>query len=264
MAGFIYYVELHQGALTLDRVRALGIGYAFDASPMCADMHGPDGKRGTIFADTIRDGAPPVGYSNDSQTWRKIPNCPAAQVWVGHVANDPPTPSILQRPAMINGYDLDLADGHTWTVPTARRYTDDGANVGWYISLPRYLDYTESGEFTEGGVQRQYQRLWVAAEQFTEYMGGVLEEAGEGESTLDLQAHYHDAVTVLQSNYYVGASELAMLHALTSDTANEVMLRLIDWPAFQELINKKKASDGLSSDAGNSVTTETITRQLAS
>jgi len=257
MAGFLYYVSGHQGTLSLDGVRNLGLGYAFDAAPSCANVEGPDGKRGTVFAALDRAGAPPLGYNAKTQTWRRVPRpdkaIPAAQVWVGSVMDDPPTPSILGRPAMLDGYPVTLPDGNQWLVPVARRYADDAGEVGWYMTLPRYLDYTDDGKFVEGGVQRQYQRLWATAEEFVKYMGETIQQVKTGDPMqLDLQAHFRDAVTAVQTNYYVAEVELAMLGALSTESATQIMLTLIDWFTFQDIIDKKKLSEAASSEPGSS------------
>ncbi len=256
MSGFIYYLSGYQGALTPDTVERVGLGYAFDSAPSCAEVSGPDGKRGLVFADLDRAEPPPLGYCETTQKWRRVPQrseTPVAQAWVGLVATSPPAPSCLRRPKALPGEEVELLDGSKWLIPHAKQFLEErDGQVGWMITLPRAVDINDSGEFVEGDVSKQYRELWRVAEGFTGQMGTAIEEASNKEQSFNVQAHLLDAVRAIQANYYVDGIELAMLSALSIETAGEVMMTLIDWHTFQELMSKKKLSDGLNSANGNS------------
>ena len=261
MAGFLYFAEGTQGVLRHADVVTLGLGYAFDKAPSCAECAGP-ASRGVLFADISRVGAPPIGYSATKQQWRKIPGDSEHPVWVGMLLDDTPVPGVLQRLQMLPGHDVTLADGHTWTIPVARRYVNTGLDIAWVPGLPRQTEYTEQGEFVEGAVQRKYAHLWDVAEAFTAYVSKSLQD-GEGEATLAIQEFYHDAVQAIQANYFVGPAELSLMGALSFDGAQDVLLSLIDWPTFSDLVAKKKHSDTTSSGNGKEGSPQDTPQQSA-
>jgi hypothetical protein len=263
MAGFLYYVQ-QPGILTLDDINNLGLRYAFDAAPSCATVEGPDGKRGIMFADVARPSAPGISYSAKTQAWRKIPQSPAAQVWVGHLINDPPTPSILQRREMLPGHKVTLADGRDWMIPTARHFVEENGEVGWNVSLPQQVELDDDGVFIVGNVQAKYRKLWSISEEFAARMGNEINAAGGNDVQFDLQQYFKDAITAIQTNYHVGPAELAMLGALSVECVSNVMLALIDWFTFLELLEKKKRSAGSHSDDGNSAELMATNQRLAS
>ncbi len=253
MAGFLYFISEDTRPLTPERIRAMGLGYAFTANPENSAVSGksPNGKSGNVFADSTRQNGRRAGYYAEQQTWRKLPHVEGRpELWVGYWNDAKPTPEDLQRGKLLRGPKLTLADGAAWQVPIVRRF--DEAAQRWESELPAYLDYDESGQVVRGQPVDEYTRLWeltapLADAQFARDAG---EEGATGPTDADV---YAAVAALLQANYVVDLPELIALRALQESDAGTICLvacryeQLMAWIADDQKKTDRSAASGLTS-----------------
>jgi hypothetical protein len=237
MAGFLYRKigSLKNNRLTLEEVRAMGLGYAFSKEPTTRETT-IEGKKGFVFADEKRLGECTLGVYPNEQVWRKIPGREDG-LEIGYYKEAVPTPEDLKRDATLDGYVVDLA-GKKWTVPLVRSY-DGQAGVS-RSALPCYVDLDEEGKPCQGEVLEVYKYLWDLTES---YAASVLSNE---ESAEDVNA-FEAAVKLLQANYVIDQIEAVQLR-LFSDLAptTTVLLVAIDYGTFLEWMqeHEKKSNPG--------------------
>lgn len=102
--------------------------------------NGPSGAPGKLV--TFYPGHTPREYDAAAQTWMEAPPAKGLErgrYWLGYVTNEPPTPEELQRPTLIDGEPVVLADDKVWVIPVAdfcpKRLTFD-PTTGTEVSVP--------------------------------------------------------------------------------------------------------------------------------
>lgn len=243
MAGFIYY-RPGPGLMNISEARKIGLGYAFDGgTPAGAnDIFGPDGGRGAIFADSKRIGQQSITYAPKVQTWRKLPEI--NNVWAGFYNDFRPTPLDLERPSFLDGKTIQLADGHSWTIPVVRRFNE---SVGFADNLPRSIDLDENGKWIYGPIVQKHSALWAAVGKFLDNLFDAIGKAKETDGTNEIETEYTisdelDTVALLLgANYVVSKAEIAALGLLVDDgMIFEILKIAADWQTFIEWSNSKK------------------------
>jgi hypothetical protein len=247
MPGFLYYTP-DPSRTALAAIVADGLGYAFERQPDVAPLFGdgPDGGRGAVVADGQRVHPSQLGYYRDRQTWRQIPG---SAWWIGHYTGaDAPGPEILERPRMLEGHTVELADGRGWTIPVARQWREVDEWAGYVNVLPRRSHLNAAGEWEVGDVLPRFKRFWdVARKYFRNVAGpGVSETAGvwsEADGSADfLFGEIHQAaVTALSINYYLGPCECDLLGLLTRHHCDQILEAAIDFPTIERWSKKKRA-----------------------
>lgn len=211
MAGFLYYKPSFTGTVTLANVREWGLAYAFTASPngtVCMN-NTPDGRTGSVFADSARLGEWQAIMNMEEQVWRKSADC---DWYVGYWNAAPPTPENLERPSMLAGYPITIG-GMSWQVPETASFDEE--NESLVPALPCKLEYAGDGKWSKGDVLEVYKNLWAIGEKFRE--GFIAHEVrGEpltvySDSEIGEAAHWY-----LQANYVVGPDELSILEILST------------------------------------------------
>lgn len=249
--GFVYHIPNHHGSVDWSTLKTLGLTYAFDSAPAFADANGPDG-RGVLFASS----ADLIRYNPQGQEWRKIPKSDA---WVGRFTDRPsPGPEDLVRQTMLRGYMIALADDRQWQIPMARAFSESNGDIGSVVTLPQYMGVDDVGNWVQKGIEQRYQELWDRSERFIEFM---VQGYGEGEQStviLPTNDYFDTAVYALQTNYRIGPAEIDLCRLMTEDKADAILLALIDWHTFVELIKKKEASEQCGTTDGNEDDTTAI------
>lgn len=223
MSYFLYF-KAGGGKVTRADVEQYGLDYALGESIETREvLAGPDGSAGGwVFCDSYRAGNRAAAYQPDQQTWRELPHREGRPaLWVGYWNDAKPTPASLQRPAMLPGAGVLLADGHQWTVPIVRRAIEsDSQLVAYECQLPCYLDYDAEGRVTKGRVLGVHQRLWdltapVADAKF-----------GTGDPLESEQQLYTAVVALLRANYVVDLPELVLLGVLADDESLALVVQV--------------------------------------
>jgi hypothetical protein len=241
MAGFLYFIPDKTREVKLADIGE--IRYAFDRSLIARDVPGtgPSGGSGVIVADESFP-SERLGYYPSDQTWRNVPGTP---YHVGFYTEDRPVPSNLALARMLPGHDVSMADGNYWAVPSVivRKATEDG----WpgEIALPRSIGMDADGNWTRGDVLPKYAKLpEICGQWWSNLMSSVMAIANKDEPSQSVGVKFVDwfnsVATVLQANYRISGTEIAMLGILDEQCASDVMNAAVDWPVVLEYLSKKR------------------------
>lgn len=228
MAGLIYFVEAVEPIGSMQKVEALGLGYAFDSRPVFSrvDYGTPSGRPGTLLCDESRLGKYSMAYYPDAQTWRRFVTDNGPAVWIGYYNEAKPTPQDLARPKQLPGIPHQLCDGNEWTVPMVYVYEGQQQQPRRAI-LPRYVDVDQYGKCVPGDTLEQYAYLLQTVEGFWQSWVAAYSEALEKQRDtflMDWPQANEDAATVLGANYYLSLHEMAALRLFAQgQTAGEVL-----------------------------------------
>lgn len=205
---------------------------------------GPGGEHGCLItALPAKSRKPPRlwGYYPDRQEWTRV----RENLWVGVDPADRPGPEDLSRARQFGGYQLELADGHRWRVPTIR--DPEGGS-----SLPRDLFWAE-GAFVER-IKDAYGRYW---EDSAEVCGWVYD--GQPLRKQDLPRAMELAIAAVGLNYRYDARLHNVLRLIDSTNVLSVLGLSVDTPTYLHVIaaraeaqKKTKESSSTESPAGSS------------
>ncbi len=169
---------------------------------------GPTGSSGTIvFALPAGGGRnPKPGYHPNEQTWI---DCDG--YWLGYANNHKPSPQMLQRETVIDGYEHMLGDGQVWTCPIIRR--------AWlFPCLPQSIA-RHRGEI-EREVLPEYAKVWQAS---ATWLGALTDV-----ELLDC------AVAALSVAYRVSYEECRALNLMNSTSMQRIRESALDAPWWEE------------------------------
>lgn len=253
MPGFLYFIPNRTSPqVTPGLLSSLGIAYAFDRQPVAFDcLRGPTGEPGVVVADSARINR--VGYYPADQTWQQAPG---SEVWVGMEGK--PRPEDLQRATMLDGPLVELGDGTAWMIPVARSFSELG---GWVVRVPRKMQLESDGKWSAGQVVSAYRRLWdLSVGYFEARMAGFADAVKNRSETMAVNFGLTADVTlaateVLQVNYAIGLTEVAILDLWTDHNIVAAMDAASDATTVDEWLKKKAieltTSDGASSAPGS-------------
>ena len=143
MIAYFFANKKPQEVDSLEKLQALGLGYAFEENASIADvLRGPNDEKGVSISTT------PLAAKVGDQQWEKhqtVEDC-----WIGYPKDLDPESLRRESWEEVPSYTL-----KGWTVPIARMWlTCDLANS----TLPKKLDFKE-GKFCPGPVVDRYNRL---------------------------------------------------------------------------------------------------------
>lgn len=235
---FLYYLEKQDDNVSREEIAAAGLVYAFETKGDLEKRgvtHGPDGGKGVVVGRSTGR----LGFYPSEQSWQRIPGLTG--VWIGRYKKDAIKPSDLERPKMLPGHAVELGDGQTWTVPTARAYVEQNGELLAACALPTRSVLGDDGQWQSGKVLDRYAELWAVATRTRDALLGQVSDFGFAEM--------HRAATLaLAANYFVGAVECAILELFNEETVGRILQALIDMPHVEEWL-KKKARESPSTGA---------------
>lgn len=264
MAQLLYFAD-GPLRLTYEQVRSIGLDYPFpDGGFACGDFtgRGPGGEQGCVLTAGER-----CGYYPDKQHWLRIPDAtfPGKQqlkiagLHVGFWRDARPTPAELQVARPLRGRAVRLRDEQDWLVPIARAWSDSDGNAGWYNALPGVLRLDTDGQWTSGGVDLRYARLWDIA---CAWWDGLRQQVPDDHGVIrfDFQGAHDAAVEVLSANYRLRRWEAALLGLFDDQfySVSEVLNVLVDMATYLGWAKKNMTADllaGCSTSAGEQVAT---------
>jgi len=217
---------------------------------------GPGNATGTLL--TVTNGNPPArsGYLPDAQDWHEKPA--GFDVWVGIDREDIPTPSDLARRKILHGYEIELSDNETWTVPIIR--CPFGRESHGQSSLPMDYVYGRDG-VAKAVITEEYMDLWrLTGEAWDHWYDR------ENHASIEFETLLRIGVESLGLSYRYGKIEQTVLRLMNSRNWEDVIAAVLDVPLMiAEMKNrngKKKASQPqpaqLSSAHGNEETIQDI------
>ena len=237
MAGFLYYLPGRGPDIKLADVRALGLGYAFDAQltpRQC--LGGPDNGSGVVIAA----GDQRVGYHKHEQDWRQIPHSSA---WIGYYRDERPTPTDLARPELLDGLWITCDDGSQWLIPKARRWEEFDGECYPVCGLPQRLSLAADGQWQLGAVKSRYEQLWRWVCAYEQAFAEAVQSHHDGDVVrFTFDAINDMAIAALQANYRVSASELDLLGIYDLQIRERIVDALLDVATWRAWVKKKCAA----------------------
>lgn len=206
MGALLYFVPGAKAPVTRAHLVEWGLDRLFEGMPYHADSAGPQGH-GVLLCDApaLEPYQPIYTAAAADQEWRVRPAKYGPEVWVGRfVAADRPTPAELDRPTMVAGTRVQLADGHWWLVPKVRSTTPEGRE---YSPLPSYVELDEEGKPQRGPIDERYRTIWdVTAAWWNAFLAAINDLPGDAESmsvVVPDEYLFDAAATLLATNYRV-------------------------------------------------------------
>lgn len=248
--SFIYFLATASKKPEPKEIRQAGIEYAFDHSGTKSRevFSGPGGKRGLLLC---RSGFGDVlGYDPTSQQWRQI----SETAWVGRNDNYTPKPGDLQRPEMVEGVRVELADGNIWLAAHARKFVElePGALVH-YCPLPKTLSLID-GQWRPDKIHRRFRIFAELAEAYQTAAYAALAQSETPSNVVKFEFSQIDdfAVMALTANYYVSHVELDMMEAYDEASRKALISAAMDEKTVFDWQQKKRESalDGFGSSDG--------------
>lgn len=237
MAGFTYFFPGRQGAGVSPNFLAENqLGYLRTGATR-KTTRGPGGEGGLLVAGP---GDQTVEFT-ENQIWRPIPQSTA---WVGFDPQAAPTPEALAKREQLQGHEAVLGDGQRWLIPVARGWMEQESELRWYVALPQKSSLNTDGEWTRGEVVRRYRELWG----HTERWWGVLSSVNGSATLVEFDHEEQACVCALQTNYYLGPTEVDLLELLDDETRGRILNALVDMPNYLQIVKKKKASQQKSTE----------------
>ncbi len=238
MAGICYFIP-GAGKISIQQVKALGLGYAFDdGCAQCGANDGPSKCAGVVIANQATK-PDRLGYYRQQQTWIKA-NQGAYWVCVNS-DGDKPKPARLEREEMVSGHNVTLGDGNEWLIPVVRSIVR-----GSQLPYRHILD--ENGKWTTRPMD-VYVSLSDQAERFAALiLGSVqpLDEETDEEPAAEMTKNESRnlAIDAIGVNYRIGPWEISQLELLTDRTIYNINKAVIDFPsilAMSKAIDDAKA-----------------------
>lgn len=254
MSGFLYFVPAGQPGLKPSDLPYLRDLLEDANAARCQVIgQGPDGGQGMVLADgrTVDR----VGYYPAEQTWRTVPGAEPA-LWVGIYSASPPRPAELERSRLVAGTWVRLADEQNWLCPIALKRFEQPDGCPFVNALPTSADLTADGRWVAGRTLPRYRELFEVAQQFFRailltVIGATGDEVEQDQVLLDYPNVMPAAIECLRVNYRVGPAEMALLSALTIQTARDILRVATDLDLFIGWFQKKTTAGESSTAAGS-------------
>lgn len=174
----------------------------------------------------------PVQYQAGAYRWDRVSD----SMWIG-ARRSGVNPAELQRPEIIDGHPVTLADGNEWLIPVASPLVPT-------CSLPA------NDALIDGAWQRvvcdQYRALSDRALQMAEqYREALLGDGKMACNDIELREFVGEVIAV---NYNATLQELSALRVFDSGIWQAVIEAFIDWPAYVEILALQIREGGTESD----------------
>lgn len=179
---------------------------------------GPGDLSGTIVFYTD-DREPPhrMGYYPAEQVW--TPAGDGGKLWIGLDTDRKPTPAEIRRRLLHPGYQLELADGQTYSIPVVRR--PDGST-----NLPTDFVFDAAGKLQEP-IKDTYRAYWDASAEVCQWF------YNEDAPKFDKAKAISLAIDVLKLNYRYGVLEQNALRLIDATNWMSVLAFSVDLPRVQ-------------------------------
>tara|TARA_Y100000034_G_scaffold135318_1_gene206776 strand:- start:203 stop:985 length:783 start_codon:yes stop_codon:yes gene_type:complete len=251
MAHYSLFIPHVQGA-NPEHLARVGLGSLnADGAPEFGDATGPEGTKG-VFG-TWRDHSqasifhPHFGYDESRQTWTPCAvdesiGLKKGDFWIGMEPDNPVTPDDLRRPNQQLGYEIELGDGNTWTIPRV-------------TALPTTLGIDLDSGKIKGSTTKPFadfsERTWAYASTIFDQLG-MLHKLQQQKPDLAVKQNvefaledtFKHACDALAINYRLHWQIINALPVPLFTEANTVqcLLAMIDYHEIMEVREQKKNS----------------------
>lgn len=257
MSGFLYFIPFKTGLQKKDIEEAglADVMYNIDFIQRHA-ADGPSKTGGCVCVPKYidDDSVPKVGYFPDRQDWAEANG---GKYWIGTEIKKPVKPEDLRRGEFIDGYEMKLNDGNTWTIPIARIF-DGGTSLDSEIILG------PNGELVSEIIPR-YVKFGNMAEKIWNILKKVIISESDDipENQLSNLEIWKICIEALSINYIIGQWGVSKLRLLTKFNQTDILHFIVDYPKMKAVsdaqyeAHKKKRSAGtpISSESKDGITT---------
>lgn len=236
--SFLYFLKTSSKSPITKEIREAGIEYAFaeHGTRSREIIVGPGGNRGLLLARNIL--ADDLKFDAANQEWRQINE----KAWVGKPKGVEIKPGDLQRPEIVEGERVELADGSIWIAAHARKFTElePGALVH-YCPLPKTLSLID-GQWRPDKIHRRFRIFSELAEEYQTAAYVAFEASQLQGEVIRFEFPRIDdfAVMALTANYYVSHAELDLLELYDEDTRRRLVSVAMDEGTVRAWQEKKR------------------------
>ena len=188
---------------------------------------GPNDQNG--FLVTVGAKRPQPKYDPDTQVWADS----FLGFWIGYDKENKPTPETLQKPDMIEGWPVKLADENEYIIPVARSWNDPDKTTlpksfvmgpDNTVLMKRSSDYEDFCQDAER-LSELYLDIW-----FGELTSDIIPAADA----------FRMSCNALSINYELGDAEISCLELLDEKTRKKVFEASIDFTAIEKFAEIKE------------------------
>ena len=228
MASLLFFIESDSPIYRVQDVpESAGLGNVLSGAQIAGvDCYkGPEGKRGAVIAMQPKGGsAAKCGYYPDKQTWKD-----AGTYWIGFETDNRPTPQELAREQQIDGFEVELNDGHSWVVPIVH---------ATFSTLPQ--GYKVKGDDIEFCHAPQYADIMKRAEQWHDLLYANIDSIVD-----DTKEELRFAVDCLALNYRINLAIAGTdcLDLIRLPLIVRLILFALGAPLLERELAAKKKSD---------------------
>jgi len=238
MRGFLYFVPNKSGGESAKAVitEAGGAGILYPGIAANHTGAGPGGPGGMMLSPKG-----PTAFDPNVQQWQRVPG---GAYWIGIDTQNMPGPDDLIRQHPLPGHRVELADGHEWVIPMARRAIQTNGEISWAAALPTVRRFGDDGTWVAGDIVNRYKPLWNEALRIDAMLAASAAGGDDAFANLDFDAETNIAALAIAANYRVGPVEISLLGLISSAVIIPVVNALLDMPSLAELVSKKVTASG--------------------
>lgn len=242
MGALLYHVPGVAPPVTRAQLVEWGLDRLFASVPYHHGQPGPAGD-GVILCDEPALAPLLPVYRPDEQEWIRRPDKYGRPVWVGRYREAPrPSAVDLDRPGLLDGERLQLADGAWWQVPRVRCLSPDGD--AW-SPLPSYVELNDEGQPRRGPIDERYAPLWEATAPYWDAFLAAAEELDPEAEQIVVKAPeeylFDAAVEILAANYRIDSITASVLRLFkTTGHVSDVLWHACDCDVALALLLQKK------------------------
>lgn len=173
----------------------------------------------------------------EQQTWAPFFNPDGPQdCYVGRWNDETLDPVKLERPRLLDGHSVTLADGSVWTAAIARGFNVEDET--YFTPLPQTLAYDgKTGKWLPTKVAREYRYFLQLAH---DYADAHAQAVAADAKTFAFAEIDNLAVAALTANYRVSHAELGLFEDIYNVTARDALVHCaLDFPTIKRWVEKK-------------------------
>jgi len=179
----------------------------------------------------------------EKQTWAPVYNFDGPSgCWVGRWNADQLDPQKLERPRLLDGHRVTLADGSVWLAAIARGFNLEDET--YYTPLPQTLQFNgKTGKWAPTNVAKEYRQFLSLAHAYADAHAAAVAADAKTFSFPEIDAL---AVAALTANYRLSHAELGLFDDVYTVTARDALVHCaLDFPTIKRWVEKKTEQAGV-------------------
>lgn len=181
------------------------------------------------------------------QVWAPVFNFDGPQgCYVGRWNQDTLDPAKLERPRLLDGHRVTLADGSVWLAAIARGFNVEDET--YYTPLPQTLQFDgKTGKWAPTKVAKEYRGFLSLAQAYADAHAQAVAADAKTFVFPEIDAL---AVAALTANYRVSHAELGLFDDVYTVTARDALVHCaLDFPTIKRWVEKKTERAAVGQDS---------------